>query len=973
MALSWDSFDTPDIAIAPSAAPTYSKPEDYYSLIDEVAGVEGVDPLVLRSMVDVESSYNPKAISSRGAQGLLQLMPGTAKEMGVVDPFDPRQNLTGGAKYLKQQLTAQGGDLSKALAAYNWGPGNLATGGELPQETLSYINKIMARSGGGDASLINDTKQPLSSDQSLSWKDTAKLGWDDFESQASPSTLSKVLGVIGDAGDVTGGTLADAVNIQDQLTPAIKESFLESATPTSPMGELPLGLGKGPSGVTGAALDVAYGVPEAAASLASGVGSFIGGQTAGLKDIPLTEEGMARAFETAEAVSKVGTYQPKTATGQLLMKPIELTFGTLLGTVDKMARATAPEGASPEALDDRSKAWQYVTNSLLLGGPLAVKGAKSIRLTPTEAKAKLTPKIVEEAKAQVMADPTTPPTVKEQVKDVTAEGLAQIIGQIDRARANAAVAKKGLVAKFPENQDIVTGLLVEAELREGKGKAQYNKVAKIVAEHPESVETLDLAATKGIGPKTKSKIEELIKQKKDLKEKLLQPIKSSIPVDRTQYSGPTVIGKTAEPSSVTPPKEPIKTSGDVDPYKTGELRPSEVNALDLPPSPPLPGHVKIGEDLYPNVKASGPTVIGELGKAPESLSPVATETPKAETKSTDVLTPSEPIELPTFDSIQIAKEEGYSFSSKRTFVTLEDAQASAEKRGPGHEVIQVGERFRVGKFTTTEIREFSTLEAVKAELEVGSEISRDQALADEGGKLGKIEFGVAKVGDKYYRTTSKIERPNELADVAQLERGEKEAAKQKAIDELFEEEGLSIEEKVILEGMEKEFGRLDGDARSGISEAVRKDKEVQSSGPAVSSAEAAKKFLEWRDSYVNLINKAKPSKKGKTKKPVPKETLPILNDEFATFKTLEDAQKFKESTGKSGEIIQDPLTKQFMIEPELDLPMDKIDFYDEAVRDYEGESRSGRFDEEGVDYGERSSENGIMRGRVGVGGLMRRV
>ena len=381
MALSWDSFDTPDIAIAPSAAPTYSKPEDYYSLIDEVAGAEGVDPSVLRSMVDVESSYNPKAISSRGAQGLLQLMPGTAKEMGVVDPFDPRQNLTGGAKYLKRQLEAQGGDLSKALAAYNWGPGNLASGGELPAETLSYVNKIMGRSGGGDASLINDTKQPpsqiqdqgnldwskpisrvnnadgsistvrtisigeegkevliptvhpegrimsnqeaidrykqtgqnfgkynsieeanlaadkLHKQQELSWKDSAKLGWDDFESQAPPSTLNKVLGAVGDAGDVTGNTLADAVNIQDEFTPALKQSFLESATPTGPMGDLPLGLGKGPGGVTGTALDVAYGIPEAAASLASGVGSFIGGQTAGLKDIPLTEEGMARALK----------------------------------------------------------------------------------------------------------------------------------------------------------------------------------------------------------------------------------------------------------------------------------------------------------------------------------------------------------------------------------------------------------------------------------------------------------------------------------------------------------------------------------------------------------------------------------------------------------------------------------------------------------------------------------------------------
>ena len=91
-------------------------------------------------------AFNPNARSPKGAVGPMQLLPGTAAEMGVVDPNDPEQNYEGGAKYYAQQLKAFGGDRAKALEAYNAGPGRVAkaskTGLPLPAETQAYVPKV---------------------------------------------------------------------------------------------------------------------------------------------------------------------------------------------------------------------------------------------------------------------------------------------------------------------------------------------------------------------------------------------------------------------------------------------------------------------------------------------------------------------------------------------------------------------------------------------------------------------------------------------------------------------------------------------------------------------------------------------------------------------------------------------------------------------------------------------------------------
>jgi soluble lytic murein transglycosylase-like protein len=121
--------------------------DDLRSLAVAAARRHGLDPALVLAVVGVESAFRPEAVSPRGAQGLMQLMPRTAESLGVDDALDPAQNLDGGTRHLGSLLALYGGDVERALAAYNAGEGAVARHGGVPpfRETREYVRRVLER------------------------------------------------------------------------------------------------------------------------------------------------------------------------------------------------------------------------------------------------------------------------------------------------------------------------------------------------------------------------------------------------------------------------------------------------------------------------------------------------------------------------------------------------------------------------------------------------------------------------------------------------------------------------------------------------------------------------------------------------------------------------------------------------------------------------------------------------------------
>ena len=1050
MALSWDSFDSVPPPIVPTT-PKVLGPEDFYPLIDEISTTHGVDPRLVRSMVKTESNFNPQATSPAGAKGLLQLMDPTAKELGVVDSFNPRQNLDGGVRYIKKLMYMYGGDQEKALAAYNFGMGNVAQGLEYPQETRDYITKVMA----GMAPVEGQVPKPQPS-----------LTWDSFDGE-TPSQ--------GGAGDILEMAKTGAKMIGDSL--------VESTTPVVPTGKLPLGIPSSQNKLVQGMLDVAYGIPEAGAALASGAASFPLGQAGGLAAIPRDEKSLAKAFDIAEKVNETGMYKPVTNTGQLLLKPIETAFGTFLGTVDKVARATAPEGASEEDLETRSKAWQYIANTALLGAPMAVAGSRRAARAVRKGKVEVTPEVLESAKAKVLADPKVPDSVKAQA---AATPLDKIAEQINKGQATARVDKtSGPQVKFEGNADVVKGLLIEAEMREGRAKTAMRKAAKIVAEHEGDIAAADLKSIKGINPtgSTGKAIGRIIEERK-LSEGTGEVPEFSPP-------DPTV------PSVVEPPIVPTGTRAEV-PVRKSSTPPTEAAPIQevlnsLEPGITYQGSSKLGEfETHQFITSEGRNfsslslepeeVRARYEKVKEGFEPMVEETSAPVTEVTpEIITPE-------FDSVGIAKEEGYEFPGKKRYSSFEDAQVDATSRGSNFEVVKIGGKYRVGKYTeetprgeyvpevveTGEARrvfELAKEEEKRKATEGTSEVDdlySDGVTAEDWKVLEKITRGVnleeIRLGEEvvaevkaakeasqpsetfYHGSRSEsIEgefRPTEYGDYG---KGVYITSNKKFANSFTDLQNFGVSGKDIKEGpkgslfkvthdlkSEELFGGdrklsqeeldhwakdgsdisdyithedlIDGESASnnpggswiqsqawdrfldkfgykGVNDGrqivIRDPSRVKVAGRVVDSSTAAQKFLEWRDSYVTKRNVAIPASGG-GKTPITKEALPIVDDKFAIFDKLEDAEAFRDAKGSEREIIRDPATGKYFLEPELDL-LDKGDMWDMGEKEYLEESygREGGLGDEVLDYDERGDGAGrdlwsIMnneRGSVDVTGL----
>lgn len=128
------------------AAPTPYPGEDWKEFTNSVADYNALDPDLVHAVISVESGGNPDAVSPKGAMGLMQLMPGTADELGVIDPMEPTDNIRGGVKYLAGLLDRFDGNLEYALAAYNAGPGAVQKYGGIPPylETRQFVKKVLA-------------------------------------------------------------------------------------------------------------------------------------------------------------------------------------------------------------------------------------------------------------------------------------------------------------------------------------------------------------------------------------------------------------------------------------------------------------------------------------------------------------------------------------------------------------------------------------------------------------------------------------------------------------------------------------------------------------------------------------------------------------------------------------------------------------------------------------------------------------
>jgi soluble lytic murein transglycosylase-like protein len=138
-----------------ATAARIAAPARIRDLIAKTAQELGIDAQLVTAVIAVESAFNPRAISPKNAQGLMQLMPETALRFGVRDPFDEKENVRGGATYLRDLLKRFGGDLTLALAAYNAGEGAIVMNGGVPpyQETRDYIKRVtsLCACSGGEA------------------------------------------------------------------------------------------------------------------------------------------------------------------------------------------------------------------------------------------------------------------------------------------------------------------------------------------------------------------------------------------------------------------------------------------------------------------------------------------------------------------------------------------------------------------------------------------------------------------------------------------------------------------------------------------------------------------------------------------------------------------------------------------------------------------------------------------------------
>ncbi len=146
-----------------SSGVTFLTPEKLNAAIEKAASRHNVDPNLVRAVIKVESNFNPHAVSRKGAMGLMQIMPSTARSLKVNNPFDPTENIDAGVRHLKQLLDSFGGDVRLSLAAYNAGATAVHSHKGVPpfRETLNYVRQITDLYGNGFNFMNGPQKAPI--------------------------------------------------------------------------------------------------------------------------------------------------------------------------------------------------------------------------------------------------------------------------------------------------------------------------------------------------------------------------------------------------------------------------------------------------------------------------------------------------------------------------------------------------------------------------------------------------------------------------------------------------------------------------------------------------------------------------------------------------------------------------------------------------------------------------------------------
>lgn len=325
-------WDEPQVQQPDSQGIVWDDPDtgEFEPLIQEAAQKYGLDVGKLKKQIQTESSFNPQAVSPAGAMGLMQLMPGTAKDLGVRDPFDPAQNIDAGARYMRQMLDANEQDMKKALAAYNWGPGNLKKKGieNAPKETRNYLESILGE-GAKEIGRVIDTgvKGGLGALPQMAAKGTQQIS--DFAQQGA-----EAIGVPSIPG------LRDLPAPTDLMSQLVDRIFAPIERPKTEAGQTAANItAAGVGALTGPGALTAPG-KALMAGLSSGVGAEIGGELGG------TGGAIAGGLLGGFAPSVAGRFAPSSARGRVAKDALEGV------TPEELARAQATmEAGKREGID----------------------------------------------------------------------------------------------------------------------------------------------------------------------------------------------------------------------------------------------------------------------------------------------------------------------------------------------------------------------------------------------------------------------------------------------------------------------------------------------------------------------------------------------------------------------------------------------------------------------------------------------